>query len=121
MAVLGINHVAFRTTDPERLRGFYLELLDPEVLAGEHNPLRAGGTTLVFFASKTNEIGADPDELAFDVDEAGFADALSRARRLDVLEREPVQHTDASRGFVVRDPDGRRVEIVHEDRGIFWR
>jgi catechol 2,3-dioxygenase-like lactoylglutathione lyase family enzyme len=33
MAVLGINHIAFRTPDPAGLRAFYLELLDAEPLA----------------------------------------------------------------------------------------
>jgi len=24
-------------------------------------------------------------------------------------------------GFVVHDPDGRRIEITYEDRAVFWR
>jgi len=32
VGVLGINHIAFRTPDADRLRGFYLELLGAEAL-----------------------------------------------------------------------------------------
>jgi hypothetical protein len=36
MGVLGINHLAFRTPDPDRLRRFYLALTGAEQLEGEH-------------------------------------------------------------------------------------
>jgi catechol 2,3-dioxygenase-like lactoylglutathione lyase family enzyme len=122
MGVLGINHLAFRTPDPARLRGFYQELLAAEPLTGAHDPLRAGATLLVFFASDTpaGGAGADPDEIAFDVDAPGFDDVLARARRMNLPVRGPVEHTSRSRGFYVSDPDGRRVEVIHEDRGVFW-
>ena len=42
MGVLGINHLAFRTPDPDLLRRFYLELTGAEELEGEHRPLRLG-------------------------------------------------------------------------------
>jgi catechol 2,3-dioxygenase-like lactoylglutathione lyase family enzyme len=118
MGVFGIDHVAFRTPDPGRLRDFYAELLGAEQLDGEHAPLRVGSTTLVFFEEQ-NVVGED--ELAFDADLAGFERALDVARRLDALTREPVEHTRWSRGFLVRDPDGRRIEIVHNDEGVRWR
>jgi catechol 2,3-dioxygenase-like lactoylglutathione lyase family enzyme len=121
MGVLGISHVAFRTPEPARLKAFYRDLLGAEELDGSHDPLRVGHTTLVFFASETNAIADDPDELAFDADAAGFAEILERARRLGVVERGPVDHTPRSRGFVVRDPDGRRIEVSHEDRGVYWQ
>ena len=92
-----------------------------EELEGAHGPLRAGSTLLVFFPSEDNAISGDPDELAFDADADGFAAALARARALDALTAEPVQHTPWSRGFVVRDPDGRRIEISHDDRGVYWQ
>ena len=119
MGVLGIDHVAFRTPDAARLRDFYAELLGAEPLSGAHAPLRAGHTLLVFFEEGDTPIGAD--ELAFDVDEAGFGDCLERARRLGALQREPVEHTAFSRGFLVRDPDGRRIEIIHNDDAVFWQ
>src|SRR5438132_196420 len=118
MGVLGIDHIAFRTPDPVRLHGFYLELLGAEPLSGAHSPLRAGNTLLVFFAE---EAPAGGDELAFGVDGPGFADCLERARRLGAVQREPVEHTAFSRGFLVRDPDGRRIEIVHSDTAVFWQ
>ena len=65
MAVHGINHIAFRTPDPARLRAFHLEL-------SSGRPAEA------------------PDEIAFDVDAAGFDAALGRARRLDAVQRDPV-------------------------------
>ena len=119
MAVLGVDHIAFRTSDPERLRTFYLELLAAEPLTGEHSPLRIGHTLLVFFADEDATVSLD--EIAFDVDGSGFAACLTRARRLDALTREPVEHTAFSRGFLVRDPDGRRIEIVHNDDAVYWQ
>jgi catechol 2,3-dioxygenase-like lactoylglutathione lyase family enzyme len=121
VGVLGVNHIAFRTPDPARLKGFYRELLAAEELDGAHDPLRAGSVLLVFFPSEVASVGADPDELAFDVDAAGFDEALERARALDCVSRDPVEHTPSSRGFLCADPDGRRIEIVHDDRGVYWR
>jgi catechol 2,3-dioxygenase-like lactoylglutathione lyase family enzyme len=118
MGVFGIDHVAFRTPDPAALRAFYAELLGAEELDGEHHPLRVGGTTLAFFEG---EAVWGEDELAFDADRGGFEAALAAARRLGVLEREPVSHTPSSVGFVVRDPDGRRIEVIHNDEAIWWR
>jgi catechol 2,3-dioxygenase-like lactoylglutathione lyase family enzyme len=119
MGALGIDHVAFRTPDAARLRTFYAELLDAEPLVGEHAPLRVGHTLLVFFEEADASVGGD--ELAFDVDGPGFERCLERARQLRVLQRQPVQHGAFSRGFYRRDPDGRRVEIVHNDDAVFWQ
>ena len=121
MGILGINHIAFRTPDPARLNAFYRELLGAEELDGSHDPLRVGHTLLVFFASDRGGAADDPDELAFDADRAGFDDALERARRLDALQREPVDPTPWSKAFLVRDPDGRRIEITYDDRSVYWR
>lgn len=121
MGVLGINHIAFRSPHPTQLRSFYADLLGAEPLTGAHDPLRVGAVLLVFFTSEGGGAGADPDEIAFDVDSSGFEDVLARARRLGVAVRGPVDHTPHSRGFYVSDPDGRRVEIIHEDHGVFWR
>jgi catechol 2,3-dioxygenase-like lactoylglutathione lyase family enzyme len=121
LTVLGINHIAFRTPDPARLREFYADLLGAERLEGAHDPLRVGGILLVFFRSEEAGRRDDPDELAFDVDAVGFEEALARARNLGALQREPVTHSPWSRGFLVRDPDGRRIEIAYEDRSVYWR
>jgi catechol 2,3-dioxygenase-like lactoylglutathione lyase family enzyme len=121
IAVLGINHIAFRSPDPARLKAFYEELLGAEPLDGAHDPLRVGTILLVFFRAARPGAAGDPDELAFDVDAAGFDDVLERARRMGVLAREPVDHTPQSKGFLVRDPDGRRIELVYDDRGVYWR
>ena len=120
MGVLGINHIAFRTPDVARLKRFYVELMAAEPLAGSHDPLRVGTMLLVFFPAETRQ-PEDPDELAFDVDAAGFEQVLERARRLGALQREPVEPTPWSRAFVVRDPDGRRLEFTYDDRGVYWR
>jgi catechol 2,3-dioxygenase-like lactoylglutathione lyase family enzyme len=120
LGVLGVNHVAFRTPDPARLKAFYQELFAPEVVTGSHDPLRLGATLLVFFESAANPISEDPDELAFDVDLAGFEETLARARAMGVLTREPVAPTEWSRAFLVRDPDGRRIEVTYDNRGIYW-
>jgi len=122
VGVLGVNHVAFRTPDPEELRRFYVELTGGDELIAAHDPVRVGCTLLVFFRSAV--AGAqpdDPDEIAFDVDARGFDDVLARAERLGALIRPPVEHTPWSKGFLVRDPDGRRIEFVHQDHGVYWR
>ena len=121
MGVLGVNHIAFRTPDPARLRRFYAELLDAEEVEGAHGPLRVGRTLLVFFDAAEPGIASDPDEIAFDCDAAGFAECHARAKALGVLEREPVSHSAASKGFLVRDPDGRRIELSYDDLGVYWR
>ncbi len=121
MGVLGINHLAFRTPDPDLLRRFYLELTGAEELEGEHRPLRVGHTLLAFFPSESAGTAADPDEIAFDVDGPGFAEVLERARHLGCEIRGPVEHAQSSRGFYLGDPDGRRLEFTHDDRGIYWR
>lgn len=120
MGVLGVNHIAFRTPDPARLRAFYAELLGAEALDGSHDPLRAGSALLVFFESEANPLSEDSDEIAFDVDAPGFDETLERARAMDAVVREPVAHSPWSRGFYVRDPDGRRIEITYDNRGIYW-
>ena len=120
MGVLGVNHIAFRTVDPEALRDFYVALTGGEHLDGAHDPVRLGGTLLVFFHSEENAIGTDPDELAFDVDAHGFGEVLANAERLGCLTRAPVEHTPWSKGFLVVDPDGRRLEFVHDDQSVYW-
>jgi catechol 2,3-dioxygenase-like lactoylglutathione lyase family enzyme len=121
VGVLGVNHIAFRTSDPEALRAFYSELTGAEELDGEHWPLRVGMTLLAFFRSDAaGRVSEDPDELAFEVDANGFDDVLARAEKLGVLTRRPVEHTSWSKGFLVRDPDGRRLEFVH-DHSVYWR
>jgi catechol 2,3-dioxygenase-like lactoylglutathione lyase family enzyme len=121
VGVLGINHIAFRTPDPARLKGFYAELLDAEEVEGAHDPLRVGRTLLVFFEAKEAGLPADPDEISFDCDAAGFEACYRRAQALGAVQREPVRHTPWSQGFVVRDPDGRRIELTYDDLGVYWR
>ncbi|MGH3103849.1 MAG: VOC family protein [Gaiellaceae bacterium] len=121
MGILGINHIAFRTPDPAGLRTFYRQLLGAEPLEGAHDPLRVGHTLLVFFASEQGGAATDPDELAFDSDAAGFEAALEQARLMGAVAREPVEPTPWSRAFLVQDPDGRRIEITYDDRGVYWR
>jgi catechol 2,3-dioxygenase-like lactoylglutathione lyase family enzyme len=120
VAVYGINHIAFRTPDVPRLKAFYEELFGGEPLTGSHDPLRVGPMLFVFFPSE-GRLAEDPDELAFDTDLAGFEDAYERAKRLGALQREPVEPTHWSRAFLVRDPDGRRIEVTYDDRGVYWQ
>jgi catechol-2,3-dioxygenase len=120
MGVLGVNHIAFRTPDAVRLRRFYLELTGGDDLQGEHDPIRIGRTLLVFFAAEAHGASADPDEIAFDVDRSGFDEVLQRARALGCDVRGPVEHTAYSKGFYLDDPDGRRLEFVQDDPGVYW-
>jgi catechol 2,3-dioxygenase-like lactoylglutathione lyase family enzyme len=121
VGVLGVNHLAFRTPDPDRLRRFYLELTGADEIDGEHNPIRVGQTLLVFFESPEHRSASDPDEIAFDVDAAGFDEVLRRARTLGCEVRGPVEHTAFSKGIDLRDPDGRRLEFIHDDPAVYWR
>jgi catechol 2,3-dioxygenase-like lactoylglutathione lyase family enzyme len=121
VGVFGINHIAFRTPDPARLKSFYAELLDAEVVEGAHDPLRVGRTLLVFFESAEGGAPADPDEIAFDCDAAGFAECYERAKALGVVRKDPVEPTPWSKGFVIADPDGRRIELTYDDLGAYWR
>ena len=121
MGVLGVNHLAFRTQDPQRLRRFYLDLTAAEELDGAHDPIRIGQTLLVFFASEAHGTAKDPDEIAFDVDASGFDEVLRRALALGCEIRGPIEHTPVSKGFYLNDPDGRRLEFIHNDPGIYWR
>jgi catechol 2,3-dioxygenase-like lactoylglutathione lyase family enzyme len=122
VGVLGVNHIAFRTRDPDALRTFYAQLTGAEPLDAAHGALRVGTALLVFFPTDLESVVSDDaDEIAFDVDAAGFAGALAEAERLGCVAREPVDHTPWSRGFLVRDPDGRRIEFVHDDRSVYWR
>lgn len=118
VGVLGINHIAFRSPNPARLREFYEQLLGAEAVEGAHDPLRVGGTLLVFFEADGSVGG---DELAFDVDARGFEESLRHAESMGLAVRGPVEHTPWSRGFYVEDPDGRRVEITYDDRAVYWQ
>ena len=120
MGVLGVNHIAFRSHDPAALRRFYLDLTGGEALPAEHDPIRVGHTLLVVFATERRYSDEDPDELAFDVDAAGFDDVLRRAKRLGAFQRGPVQHTQWSKGFYATDPDGRRLEFICDDHSVYW-
>ena len=121
MAVLGINHIAFRTPDPDALRRFYVELTGAEEVDGVHGPIRLGNTLLVFFEAEAAGAREDPDEIAFDVDASGLEDVHARARRLGCALRGPVEHTSWSRGLYVRDPEGRRLDFTYDDRAVYWR
>ena len=112
MGVLGINHIALRTPEPHRLRAFYGELLGAEELDGAHDPPRAGHTLIVFFASERAGRAESPDEIAFDVDARVSARSWSARSGWGCSRARLVEHTPWSKGFCVRDPDGRRLEFV---------
>jgi catechol 2,3-dioxygenase-like lactoylglutathione lyase family enzyme len=120
VAVLGINHIAFPSHDPAALREFYLDLTGG-ALDAVHDPVHIGSTLLVFFESERHYRDQDADELAFNVDAAGFDDVLARAQRLGLDVRGPVAHTDWSKGFYLLDPDGRRLEFTYDDQSVYWR
>ncbi|HUA11063.1 MAG TPA: VOC family protein [Solirubrobacteraceae bacterium] len=121
MGVIGVNHLALRTPDATALRRFYLDLTGAEPLDGDHEPIRLGQTLIVFFPSEDAGAAPDADEIAFDVDGAGFDDVLGRANGLGCDVRGPVAHNACSTSFYLRDPDGRRLEFILADPGVYWR
>jgi hypothetical protein len=121
VGVLGVNHIAFRTHDPGALRRFFSSSRPGDPLEGEHDPVRVGRALLVFCAAETPGAAAESDEIGFDVDLSGFDDVLQRARALGCDVRGPVDHTAHSKGFYLKDPDGRRLEFIHEDPGVYWQ
>ena len=118
MSVTGINSIWFYTSNISRLRTFYIQLLGAESLVGDHEPIRVGHTVLVFMQGvpESNKLG-----LGFEVDGPGFEEIAERAKSMGVLQRGPTQHTSISKGLFVIDPDGRQIEIVHNDLGVFWQ
>jgi catechol 2,3-dioxygenase-like lactoylglutathione lyase family enzyme len=118
MSLTGINSIWFFTPDIERLRKFYIDLLGAEPLKGDHEPIRVGHTVIVFMqgSADSNRLG-----LGFDVDAAGFETILRKAKAAGVLKRGPVEHTPFSKGLFLSDPDGREIEIVYNDLGVFWQ
>lgn len=118
MSVMGINSIWSYTPNIERLRKFYFELLEAESLKGDHEPIRVGHTVIVFMQglADSNKLG-----LGFDVDAIGFDAILGKAKAMGVLKRGPVEHTPFTKGFFVTDPDGREIEIVYNDLGVFWQ
>jgi catechol 2,3-dioxygenase-like lactoylglutathione lyase family enzyme len=120
VAILGVNHIDLRSSNPDRLRTFYLELLAAEELTGFHDPLRVGSVQLAFHDLENGgAIGGV--EIAFDVDSEGYRQALARAEHLGVVDGDEERWNETARSFYVRDPDGRRLEFAHHDPGVFWR
>src|SRR5438477_509704 len=61
MGIVGINHIAFRTTDPARLSAFYARLLAGERLEGAHGPLPVGAWVSGSLASRNADAYSDID------------------------------------------------------------
>jgi hypothetical protein len=40
---------------------------------------------------------------------------------MGVVQREPVAPNAWQRFVLQRDPDGRRIELTHDDRGVYWQ
>lgn len=118
MSITGINSVWFHTPDIARLRRFYVELLGAESLVGDHEPVRVGHSVLVFVkgSAESDKLG-----LGFDVDANGFEEILGKAKAMGIVKRGPVEHTPFTKGLFLSDPDGREIEIVYNDIGVFWQ
>jgi catechol-2,3-dioxygenase len=79
----------------------------------------AGASKLALFQSKPNPPGPTPDDedavdwhrVAWRTDEAGFAAAQARLKKLGVAFHGPVDHGIAE-SIYFRDPDGHRLEIT---------
>lgn len=75
------------------------------------------GTGLGFWES---DLPPGPDAIGFDVDARSFDETLERARQTGIEVDGPKRYNAWSKGFEVLDPDGRRIEFLHNDPSVFW-
>ncbi|MGA8233459.1 MAG: VOC family protein [Candidatus Acidiferrales bacterium] len=117
-AMTGISHVTFFTDDIPKSQAFYSSLLgwDPVPPAGTQSGIRFYANHLQYV-----ELGSPPQgDLADRLDVVGFStnDAASlrkflAASGVSVPDAVSVQ-PDGSRSFLVRDPEGNKIEFTQE-------
>ncbi len=120
MRALGIDHVVIVSPDPERLLGWYTEVLGLEpVRADEWRrgevpfvSLRVSPGTLIDLMAGERD-GTNVDHVAIVVEDIDLDDAVA-AGAFAAVELPPMDLYGArgvGRGVYLRDPDGNRVEL----------
>jgi catechol 2,3-dioxygenase-like lactoylglutathione lyase family enzyme len=116
--ILGIDHVAFYTTDPDGVKHLYGVVLG----LTEAKPIEPGGTLRYTVGSQWVGYSPSPDVKATDrMDHVAFVtDNLAGMKKYLVakgIAASPVRKLkDGSRSFAVSDPEGHKVEFVQRDK-----
>ena len=130
MRPTGVHHLAIKSTDPERLAGFYRDVLGLPVLARHTMPDAPDAVRSIWLSCgeavlMVERAGrAGPAPLSFEDDPPGLhllalrIDAADRAAWREALTRAghaPVHETPWT--LYVLDPDGNRVGLSAHDGG----
>jgi len=116
--ILGVDHVAFYTTEPEGVKKLYGEVLGLASAA----PVEAGGTLRYFVGKQWVGFSAAPDPKLNDrMDHVAFGTdnivALRRYLVANGVKAPAVQGgADHSLSLMITDPDGHRVEFIERGR-----
>jgi catechol 2,3-dioxygenase-like lactoylglutathione lyase family enzyme len=112
--ILGIDHVAFYTTAPDRVRKMYGDILGLASAA----PIEPGGIMRYMVGKQWVGYSPAPDPKTADhMDHVAFVtDNVTDLRQYlmahEIKAPELQERSDRSRFFVVEDPEGHRVEFV---------
>ena len=130
--LVGIDHVAFRTSDPMAARSFYGELLGfggavagvvPGVKAGDTRPADSGSSWLEFTLNTRQRLMIQPglaagtderlDHIALATSDLDAMATYLRDRGVS-FEGPATGMACRSRGLRITDPDGHTIELVQE-------
>lgn len=111
-----LGHVAIAATDPQRLAGFYRELLDLQIVRQNSN-LQVGTAVLLSGAAAEEDhelvLLTNPaaQHIAFRVDSLEHLRALYRRAKQHGLTVPYALDSGIALGFFIRDPEGNALEI----------
>jgi catechol 2,3-dioxygenase-like lactoylglutathione lyase family enzyme len=117
--ILGIDHVSFYTTAPDGVNKLYANVLGLASTA----PVESGGTVRYMIGRQWVGYSAAPDPKATDrMDHVAFTTddivALRRYLAAQGVQAPQIQgRSDHSLFFVVKDPEGHRIEFVERGQG----
>jgi catechol 2,3-dioxygenase-like lactoylglutathione lyase family enzyme len=116
--ILGIDHVAFYTTQPDGVKALYSGTLGLVAAA----PVESGELTRYWVGKQWVGFGADPDpkstnrmdHVAFATDDAAALRQYLISKNIKVEKIEKLG--DGSASFLLTDPDGHRIQFVERNR-----
>jgi catechol 2,3-dioxygenase-like lactoylglutathione lyase family enzyme len=117
--ILGIDHVAFYTTQPDGVKALYCGTLGLASAA----PVETSGTVRYLVGKQWVGYGAAPDASAIDrMDHVAFSTndivALRQYLIANGVKVAPIENrADHSMSFSVIDPEGHRIEFVERGKG----